>query len=210
MSSLGVIRDALTLMLGAHQSIVVVGRANGGESAIELTKQLRPDVVVSCYGVDSGDISQLVNMTVDANRVRVVVLVSPTEDTRGQHALLASGVFALLDTSATGTDLISSICSAATMGDSMVTFMPQTMVNQLSIADHDSVLSPRQQEVLLHVAKGLSNRQISSQLGLTEGTVKRHLANIYAKLNVRSRTEAIHRALTDKLINAQAITSNGD
>ncbi|MCI2416121.1 response regulator transcription factor [Saccharopolyspora sp. K220] len=211
MSSLGIIRDALTLMLGSHRDITVVGRAECGESAIELTKQLRPDVVVSCYGVvDPGDIQHLTNMTADTNRVRVVMLVSSADDLRGQHALLVSGVYALLDTSATGTDLISSICSVTTMGDSMVTFMPQTMINQLGIADHDSVLSPRQQEVLLQVAKGLSNRQISSRLGLTEGTVKRHLANIYAKLQVRSRTEAIRKALTDNLIHTHEIASTGE
>ncbi|MFD0919532.1 response regulator transcription factor [Saccharopolyspora rosea] len=207
-SGLGIIRDAITLMLGNHRDIAVVGRADCGESAIELTRRLCPDVVVSYYGLTSEDIPQLV---AGANRVRIVVLVTSTEDPRSQHALLASGAYALLDTSATAGDLISSIFAATTMSDGMVTaFVPQTVLSRYAVSEHGSVLSPRQQEVLLHVAKGLSNRQISSRLGLTEGTVKRHLANIYAKLNVRSRTEAIRKALTDHLIHTYEIAGGGD
>ena len=52
-------------------------------------------------------------------------------------------------------------------------------------------LTEREVEVLQHVAVGLSNREIGQQLSITEGTVKRHLSNVYSKLGVRNRVQAI-------------------
>ena len=52
-------------------------------------------------------------------------------------------------------------------------------------------LTEREVEVLQHVAVGLSNREIGQQLSITEGTVKRHLSNVYSKLGVRNRVQAV-------------------
>jgi ATP/maltotriose-dependent transcriptional regulator MalT len=61
-------------------------------------------------------------------------------------------------------------------------------------------LSPRELEVLDLVAQGLSNGQIGTRLRISEGTVKRHLTNIYLKLDVRSRTNAINKAAALRLL----------
>jgi ATP/maltotriose-dependent transcriptional regulator MalT len=68
------------------------------------------------------------------------------------------------------------------------------------------VLSVREMEILLLVARGLSNRQIANALHLSEATVKRHLANAYPKMGVSSRGEAIRKALFEEWITIADIT----
>jgi DNA-binding NarL/FixJ family response regulator len=72
------------------------------------------------------------------------------------------------------------------------------------------MLSERETEVLVLVARGLSNRLIAAELGLSEATVKRHLANVYQKIGVNSRSEAVRMALMEQWIGLGAITSSAD
>ena len=69
------------------------------------------------------------------------------------------------------------------------------------------MLSARDLEVLLMVARGMSNHQIAVSLHLSEATVKRHLANIYPRIGVSSRGEAVSKALSKKWISARDITN---
>jgi DNA-binding NarL/FixJ family response regulator len=61
-------------------------------------------------------------------------------------------------------------------------------------------LSDRELDILAYVGRGMSNAQIASTLYLTEGTIKRHLVNIFRKLKVSSRSEAVHRAMSERWI----------
>ena len=70
----------------------------------------------------------------------------------------------------------------------------------------DGVLSARELELLLLAARGLSNRQIAASVHLAEGTVKRHLANIYQKIGVSSRGEAAREALIRDWITVEEVT----
>jgi ATP/maltotriose-dependent transcriptional regulator MalT len=68
-------------------------------------------------------------------------------------------------------------------------------------------LSERETEVLVLAARGLSNGQIAKELNLAPATVKRHLANVYQKIGVRSRSEAVRTALMEQWIGIGEITS---
>jgi DNA-binding NarL/FixJ family response regulator len=70
----------------------------------------------------------------------------------------------------------------------------------------ESVLSARELEILLLASRGLSNRQIASSLHIAEGTVKRHLANVYLKMGVSSRSEAAKEALAREWITIEEVT----
>jgi ATP/maltotriose-dependent transcriptional regulator MalT len=82
---------------------------------------------------------------------------------------------------------------------------PKTLKNPVETAG----LSRRELEVLLMVARGMSNHQIAISLHLSEATVKRHLANIYPKIGVSSRGEAVRKALSKEWISPRDIT-NGE
>ncbi len=72
--------------------------------------------------------------------------------------------------------------------------MPQEMLERAKDGSKGE-LSAREMEILLLVARGLSNREVASSLALSEATVKRHLANVYSRIGVHSRGEAVRKAL---------------
>ena len=87
--------------------------------------------------------------------------------------------------------------------------MAERLIEQVSEAEA-SGLSARELEVLVLVARGLSNARVASSLHISEATVKRHLANVYEKIGAHSRTEATRKALDEGWISEANITSAPD
>lgn len=77
--------------------------------------------------------------------------------------------------------------------------VPEPAGEEMAIAGND-LLSPRENEVLLHIAKGLTNREIAEQLFVSENTIKTHINNIYSKLGVSRRTQAVSKAKEMKIL----------
>jgi DNA-binding NarL/FixJ family response regulator len=90
-------------------------------------------------------------------------------------------------------------------GENTVVSMPRGSLERMGDGPMGT-LSERETEILVHVARGLSNLQIANELHLAEGTVKRHLANIYEKVGVGSRSEATRLALQEMWIGISEIT----
>ena len=88
----------------------------------------------------------------------------------------------------------------------MVVGMPREIL-ETAQDGAESVLSARELEILLLTARGLSNRQIAFSLRVAEATIKRHLANVYEKIGVRSRGEAARKALTEGWITIEQVTT---
>jgi ATP/maltotriose-dependent transcriptional regulator MalT len=82
--------------------------------------------------------------------------------------------------------------------------MPERMIEQVKKADGYGI-SARELEVLVLVSRGLSNNQIASRLHLSEAIVKRHLANLYPKMGVSSRGEAVSKAMSEGWITERDI-----
>jgi ATP/maltotriose-dependent transcriptional regulator MalT len=87
-----------------------------------------------------------------------------------------------------------------------VVSMPRGSLEQIGDG-HENALSDRELEVLVLVARGLSNRQVARELHISEATVKRHLANIYEKIGVGSRSDAVRTALAEQWIGFHEIVS---
>jgi len=87
--------------------------------------------------------------------------------------------------------------------------MPRGLLERMG-EEPAGALSERETEVLVLAARGLSNEQIAEELVIAPTTVKRHLANIYQKIGVRSRSEAVRRALTEQWIGIGEITEAAD
>lgn len=121
--------------------------------------------------------------------------------------LLRLGASAYLLKSASIEHLIGAIRAATfdPKGQHMVVGMPQETLEETKYGS-GGVLTAREMEILLLVARGLSNRQIANALTLSEATVKRHLANTYLKMEVDSRGEAVRKALLEQWITIQDIT----
>ncbi len=125
-----------------------------------------------------------------------VVIVTMFEEPRYMRDLMELGASAYLLKSITVEHLTEAVRAAVLdpEGQNVVVGMPRAMA-ELARDGTGGVLSVREMEILVLVARGLSNRQIASLLTVSEGTVKRHLANAYPKMGVTSSRGAVRKAL---------------
>lgn len=196
-------RSGLREMLSsADEDIEVLGEAQDDEGAVKLVKEMEPDVVVLDLIEPSAEEQNVIDRMLEASPKTRVVLVSMERNPSSRLAwkLLAREASAQLDANASPEDLVASVRAAArgsrSRGKAFLT-VPWASLRRAEHEDGKRELSERELEVLLLAARGLSNRQIAYHLQLSEATVKRHLANLYPKMGVHSRSEATRKAFTE-------------
>lgn len=169
----------------------VVGQSSTSDDVLLHVKHLPPDVLLIDIDLPNLPISTVIRQVrYISPRTRIVVLADETD--RTHHRLRRSPCDGLVSWSSRPENLINELHST----------------NRCWSPDHGSgdqrasrsPLSGRQVQVLELVSDGLSNREISAFLGIREGTVKRHLANIFDRLNAHSRIEAINKSLASGLL----------
>jgi DNA-binding NarL/FixJ family response regulator len=123
-------------------------------------------------------------------------------------ALSKLGIDAYLHKSSSSKELLAALdtLSRDPGGDNVIVSIPRGMLERLGEEPIEG-LSARETEIIVLAARGLSNDQIARELNLAPATVKRHLANVYAKIGVRSRSEAVRTALMEQWIGFNEITS---
>lgn len=193
-----VVRSGIRAMLADQPDLELVGEAATGQEGIELARRLSPDVVLMDLQLGPGiHGSEATRRIVALGAPRVLVLT--TFDTDADIvAAIEAGATGYLLKDAPSDELHAAIRSAA-VGDSALALSVATRL-LVRVRTPEATLTPRELEVLGHTAAGLSNRQISKQMFLSETTVKTHLAHIYAKLGVDSRTAATAAATKRGLI----------
>ena len=125
-----------------------------------------------------------------------ILVVSHYETTDEVSQALAAGARGFIKKDASSEKLLEAIRRVA-MG---LTFVPPETAETLAMLNPNEVLRPREREVLQHLFKGESNQEIADALGISEGTVRIHVSNVFHKLGVARRTEAISVALQRGLI----------
>ncbi|MDJ0466245.1 response regulator transcription factor [Streptomyces sp. H27-C3] len=179
------LRGALCELLDLHADLDVVAQADCGGSAVELSASQRPDIVLLDVEMPgSGPVHTIQEILRVAPHARIIML-SMHSDPHLVAAVLDAGAVSYLHKEVERAVLISAIQKAA-IGASM-TYLPRPSVTRTA------PLTPREHELMHYVAQALSNRQIGIQLGIAEGTVKRHLRNVFAKLGATSRLDAANR-----------------
>ena len=206
-------RQGLGEMLGTDEGIQVVGQAENGAEAVELARALAPNVVILDVEMPvMGAQEAMYGLLRLQPRPRIVV-VTMHDDPSLVRELLALGASAYLVKSASMNELLSAVHTAAENpegphDENVVMVVPRETMRQVERGSNS--LSARELEILLFVARGFSNRQISQSLHLSEATVKRHLANIYPKMGVSSRGEATRKALQEGWISTRDVTDVGE
>jgi DNA-binding NarL/FixJ family response regulator len=183
------VRAGLTALLASTEDLVVVGEASGGEQAIGLAVERKPDVVLM-------DLSMPGMNGVEATRgllalqpeTHVVVLTSFHDQAQVAGALEAGAVGYLLKDS-DPRDVLSAIRSAASGHAPIDPRVARVLLPSSTPKVSDS-LSARELEVLQLVAKGLPNKLIGRNLGITERTVKVHVGHLFRRIGVADRTSA--------------------
>ncbi|WP_166397361.1 response regulator transcription factor [Rubrobacter marinus] len=205
-------REGIAGILANYAGMQVVGQTNNDEGAVEMARRLKPDVVLMQVQMPIPRARENLRIMREASDpAPKIVVVTMIEDPRDVKELMDLGVSAYVVKSASAEHLIAAVRAAILdpKSKNVVVGMPLGMLEE---ADEGSggVLSARELEILLLAARGMGNRQIAKALHLAEGTVKRHLANTYKKMDVRSRGEATRMALFEDWITIQEVTDESD
>jgi len=187
------LREALSDILLAEQDFRVVGAAGDGDTAVALATQTRPDVVLLDIEMPPNQPARTVRRLHGASPTSKVIILSMHDDPQLVRDLLEIGICGYLHKSVGRRDLANAIRAARDDDQRVTILVSRETATQVSKAG-PGVLTTRELEILALVAKAMSNRQIATQLAISEGTVKRHLRNVFGKLGAVSRIDAVNKA----------------
>jgi DNA-binding NarL/FixJ family response regulator len=189
-----VVRTGLRAMLDARPDLAVVGEAATGTEVVDLAGRLHPDVVLMDLRMPHGDgVSATAALRERHPDVHVLVLTTYDTDADILRAIEAGATGYLLK-DATAEELVRAIRAAAAGQSVFAAPVASRAIGRMR-APGEEALTTREIEILEHVARGCSNREIGAALFISEATVKTHLLHIFGKLAVQDRTEAVTVAL---------------
>ena len=204
-------RQGLAGILASYGAMEVVVEVPNDAEVPRLARELRPDVVIMQVQTPVRRAKETLSAMRAFPDPPRVVIVTMLESPRYVRDLTGTGVSAYLLKTSSAEHLIAAVRAAvlAPEGSGAVVGMPPSMLDGTQ-KGVEGVLSARELELLLLVARGLSNGRISHALHISEATVKRHLANVYEKMGVHSRHQAAREALMRDWITIEEITAEED
>lgn len=204
-------REGLAGILASYGGMEVVASVPNGVEALELAGELYPDVVIMEVQMPFERSRETLMQMRSFPEPPKVVIVTMFENPRYIRELTELGASAYVLKASSSEHLIAAVRAAVFDPNSRhaVVGMPRELLESTR-EGIESILSARELEILLLTTRGLSNHQIATKLHLAEGTVKRHLANIYPKMGVSSRGEAARKALAREWITIEELTEEGE
>ncbi|HEX7365360.1 MAG TPA: response regulator transcription factor [Dehalococcoidia bacterium] len=199
-----VVREGLNAMLSREVDFKVVGEAKDGVDAVNKVAELRPDVVLMDLRMPEMDgVEAMRQIRANDTQVRFIILTTYSDDDYIFSGIEA-GARAYLLKDAPREDLFKAIRSVY-RGESLIQPVVASKLldrfSQLSRrTPSGEELSERELEVLCLMSKGAANKEISAELKIAQSTVKTHITNIFQKLGVNDRTEAVTQALKRGII----------
>ncbi|MDX1688313.1 MAG: response regulator transcription factor [Candidatus Promineifilaceae bacterium] len=197
-------RDGLRALFGSLPDTEVVGEAATGAEAVSLAEALQPDVVLMDIQMSDGQTSNLNGIEATRQIVQTsphigVIVVTMFEDDDSVFAAMRAGARGYVLKGADQEEMLRAI-RAVSRGEAL--FGPEIAARLTSFFNSSQSpaatafpeLTDREREVLQLVARGLSNQEIANQLSISVKTVRNHASNIYSKLQVVDRVQAIIRA----------------
>jgi len=195
-----VVRDGLRLILESEDDFVVVGEAPNGTEAVRLCSELQPQVVLMDLRMPGMDgLTAIKRIRQQQPAANIVILTTYNEDSLMIDGLRSGARSYLLKD--TKRQVLFDTLRAAARGESLLSqdVIARVMAQAGGVsaavsktaAFGEIALTDREQEVLIGVARGERSKEIAARLGITERTVKAHLASIYNKFGVDSRAAAI-------------------
>jgi two-component system NarL family response regulator len=203
-------RRGLELVLGGEPDIDIVGEAEDGISAVEQAAALEPDVVLMDVRMPGATGIEAARRLRSVHPGVKIVMLTVSEDEEDLFASIRAGANAYL-LKEVSIEEVADAVRAVHRGNSLVSpSMASKLFSEFNVLSrrvedqHGNAprLTDRELEVLRLVAKGMSNREIATELVIAENTVKNHIRNILEKLQLRSRMEAAMYAVREKLVDA--------
>jgi NarL family two-component system response regulator YdfI len=195
-----IIREGLRLILETEDDFVLAGEASDGAEALRKAAEVQPDVILMDLRMPGMDgLTAIERLRAEQPHIAVVILTTFNEDELMRRGLRAGARGYLLKD--TDRQTLFNNIRAAARGETLL--KPEIMARLLaepvshtagSSSQPGQELTEREREVLAAVGRGERSKEIALRLGITERTVKAHLASIYSKLGVDSRAAAIAAA----------------
>jgi DNA-binding NarL/FixJ family response regulator len=205
-----IVREGTRQLLEQAADFCVIGEASDGEEAARLTAVLRPDVVVLDVRMPKmSGIECTRAIKAQQPDVRILIL-SAYDDDRYVFPLLEAGANGYLLKTSSAAELAQAIRTVCAGETALAPRIASKMVEWISSrqlyrsAEMQEGLTEREVEILQVVAQGKSNKEVGELLHISPHTVQVHLRNIYGKLGVNSRTEAVAYALSQEWIRGEA------
>jgi DNA-binding NarL/FixJ family response regulator len=199
------VRAGFAALLGAQDDIEVVGQAADGQAALEVCAATQPDVVLMDVRMPVLDGVEATKRLVDSP-VRVLMLTTFDIDDY-VYAALRAGASGFLLKDATPEELVAAVRVVAAgeslLAPAVTSRLIAHFARQPALASTPpklDVLTPREREVLVWVARGESNTEIAARFTLAEQTVKTHVSRIFLKLGIRDRAQAVMVAYETGLV----------
>ena len=198
------VREGTRRILEQEPDLEVVAEAGDGEEAVRLASELKPDVAIIDVAMPKLDGIEATRQIKTLCPAVAVLVLSAYDDDQFIFGLLEAGAAGYLLKNVRGREIVDAI-RAVDAGESVLhPSVARKVLNRFASVSSRvqrkkplEVLTDREMEVLRMVTKGLSNKDIAQELCLSVRTVQGHLANIFNKLRVSSRTEAVVHALRE-------------
>ncbi len=201
-----VVRSGTRELLEQEPDLKIVGEASNGEEAVRMAQELQPDVIVMDVRMPKmSGVEATRRIKTESPGVKVLVLTAHDDD-EYVFALLQAGANGYLLKTAEIEELVRAIRTVSAGQSALAPEVTGKVVAQFTSGkslpevlnekqDVYDGLTERELGILELVGKGLSNKQIGKELFISDRTVQAHLSNIFAKLGVNSRTEAVMHAV---------------
>ena len=195
-------RDGVVRALTSSGEVEVVAEASDGKTAFSLIKEHRPDVALLDYrmpGMDGAQVAAAVRR--DELSTRVLLISAHDESAIVYHAL-QEGAAGFLPKESTRSEIVAAVLNCAKGRDVLSADIASGLAQEIRRRAEPSgpTLSPREREVLAHIARGSSIPAIAAQLYLAPSTVKTHVQRLYEKLGVSDRAAAVAEAMRRGLL----------
>jgi NarL family two-component system response regulator LiaR len=207
------VREGTRQRLEREEDFEVVGEAADGEEAVGLTKQLKPNVAIIDIAMPNLNGIEATKRIKESQPSTAVLVLSAYDNDQYIYAVLEAGASGYLLKNVRGhqlVDAIRDVRAGEVVLDPHVARKVVQWFSSLSRGERVEGLpehfSERELEVLKLAAKGMSNKEIAAELSLSVRTVQSHLGNIFDKLGVSSRTEAVLRALKEGWISLEHVS----
>lgn len=205
-----ILREGLRLLLGLIEDVEVVAEADNGTTALQLVKELRPDIVIMDIIIPGmNGIDATAEITGEVSGIKVIAL-SMHSDKRYVLRMLRAGAHGYLRKDCASEELAAAIQTV--MSDRMY-ISPQlqgfevsgavdkaALITSLTI----SLLSPKERQVLQLIAEGKTTKQIAIRVGAAEKTIEKHRQRVMEKLDIHSIAELTKYAIREGLTSAEA------
>ncbi len=192
------VRLGLRTLLGSYPDIEVVGEVESAGAALREVAALQPQLVLLDLRLPDGDGCEVCRRILREQPDCRVLVLSSVLDARTVSEAITAGAHGYLLKDINGPGLVQAIVDVAAGRTvlapaitSQVMQLMRTSQHQENLRKRLDSLSAQEQRVLAHVARGLTNKEVAAELGLSEKTVKNYLSNLFEKLQISRRSQAV-------------------